>query len=57
MNMRTSPIWSAVEMNSNAVALTVVVRPFDNGSQRGGCSTEAPSRGAAFPFVILDMRR
>ena len=36
MKMRTSPIWAAVEMKSNAVGLTVVVRRFENGCQRRG---------------------
>ena len=36
MKRRMPPIWAVVEMNSNAVGLTDVVRAFENGCQRRG---------------------
>src|SRR5213592_858866 len=53
MKMRTSPIWAAVEMKSNAVGLTVVVRPSRMALSAAGTTGHSSSRPSTLIQAVM----
>jgi hypothetical protein len=51
LKMRMSPIWAAVEMKSNSVGLTVVVRPSRTAVSAAGRTGHSSSRPSTTFFA------
>ena len=57
MKMRMSPIWAAVEMKSNAVGLTVVVRPSRMAVSAAGRTGHSSRRPTTLIQAVMSISR